>query len=286
MSREAMYWTSLANDAVRCFLCPHHCVIPSGNLGICRVRKNENGSLQSLNYGLCTAIALDPIEKKPLYHYYPGSNILSIGTFGCNLQCSFCQNWEIAHGENPPLYKVTAREMAELARRQKPENNIGIAYTYSEPLMWYEFLLDTAEEIKNLGLSNILVSNGYIEEEPLRTLLPYIDAANIDVKAFNQTFYPRLCKGQLDPVKRTVEILAEKCHLEITTLVIPGANDAMEEVNELAEWVAGISKDIPLHLTRYFPNYKLHIPATPIATLKNAGEIARRSLSRVYLGNI
>jgi len=286
MSKEAMYWVKKDNDVVKCILCPHGCVISPGNKGICRVRLNDNGILKSINYGLCTAIALDPIEKKPLYEFYPGSTILSVGTFGCNLKCSFCQNWQIAHAEHPPKYEVTAAELAQLAKKHRIEGNIGIAYTYSEPLMWYEFVLDTSRVLRQEGLKNVLVSNGYINEEPLKELLPYIDAANIDVKAYNTGFYPKMCKGKLDPVKRTVELLVGNCHVEVTTLVIPGENDATEEIEELAKWLKSLSPEIPLHLTKYFPNYQLNLPPTPKKTLEKAREVAAKHLSQVYLGNV
>lgn len=286
LAKEAMYWIKKDNDIVKCFLCPHGCVISPGNKGICRVRLNEKGILKAINYGLCTAIALDPIEKKPLYDFYPGSQILSIGTFGCNLKCSFCQNWQIAHGENPPNHELDMRDLVRLAQKYLPEGNIGVAYTYSEPLMWYEFVLDASKEIKETGLKNILVTNGYIEEEPLKELVPFIDAANVDVKAFNNNFYPKLCKGKLDPVKRTVEILTENIHVEITTLVIPGENDATDEIEELARWMKSISPEISLHLTRYFPNYNLNLPPTPLESLRRAKEVAEKYLTKVYLGNI
>ncbi|KJS22745.1 MAG: hypothetical protein VR72_04230 [Clostridiaceae bacterium BRH_c20a] len=284
--KEAMYYLKKDNDVVQCILCPHGCVISPGNKGICRVRLNYNGILRSINYGLCTALAIDPIEKKPLFDFFPGFSILSVGTFGCNLKCSFCQNWEIAHGEHPTKYEITPKELADLAEKHKVNESIGIAYTYSEPLMWYEFVLDGCKEIKKKDLKNVLVSNGYINEEPLEELLPFIDGANIDIKAFNQTFYPKMCKGKLDPVLKTVEMVASKCHVEVTTLVIPEENDALEEIEELARWLKSISPSISLHLTRYFPNYQLNLPPTPIKTLEKAREVAMRHLGKVYLGNV
>ncbi|MGI6226804.1 MAG: AmmeMemoRadiSam system radical SAM enzyme [Peptococcales bacterium] len=286
MSKEAMYWVKKDKDTVKCLLCPHGCVISSGNKGICRVRVNEQGNLKTLNYGLCTALAIDPIEKKPLKNYYPGSSILSVGTFGCNLKCAFCQNWQIAHDKKPVKYEITSEELVEMAKKHEANGNIGLAYTYSEPLMWYEFVLDTCREIHKVELKNILISNGYITEEPLKELLPYIDGANIDIKAFNETFYPKMCKGKLNPVKRTVEILAEHCHVEVTTLVIPGENDAKEEIEQLSRWLASISPNITLHLTRYFPNYQLNHPPTPIEILERAKEVALKYLDKVYLGNV
>jgi pyruvate formate lyase activating enzyme len=286
MTKEAMYWIKKDKDVIKCLLCPHGCVISPGNKGICRVRYNDNGTLKSINYGLCTALAMDPIEKKPLYNFFPGSLILSAGTFGCNLKCSFCQNWQIAHGENPPMYEVTSFELAELAEKHKSEGNIGIAYTYSEPLMWYEFVLETCKEISKRNLKNVLVSNGYINEEPLKELLPFIDAANIDIKAYNSTFYPKMCKGKLEPVLRTVEFLAEHCHVEVTTLVIPGENDSEKEIEELSRWLRSVSPEITLHLTRYFPNYQLDLSPTPKKTLEKVREAALKHLTKVYLGNV
>lgn len=285
MTREALYWESLRKDLVKCFLCPHKCLISLGNLGICGVRKNEKGKLYTLNYGLCTAVAMDPITKKPFRDFFPQSMVLSLGTFGCNLQCPFCQNWTIAHSL-PKGNEITPRDIAKVAKGKEKEGNIGVAYTYSEPLVWYEFVLDAAKEVKKLGLKNLLVTNGYINEEPLRNLLPYIDAVNLDVKAFNGDFYQKLCKGDLLTVKRTAEILAESCHLEITTLVIPGENDSIAEIKELAYWISNISDNIPLHLTRYFPHYKFSIPPTPGEKLRQLQGVASNYLKKVYLGNI
>lgn len=281
--REALYYAPHDNDVI-CSLCPRGCSISEGQAGFCRVRANRGGKLYSLNYAETTAQALDPIEKKPLYHFYPGSRILSLGTWGCNFSCRFCQNWSIAHGE-PSVVHLTPSAAAALAVRLAGSGNIGIAYTYSEPSVWYEYILDTAALVQTAGLKNVLVSNGFINRQPLQQLLPYIDAMNIDVKAFNEDFYQQICGGRLKSVKQTVEQAAKQCHIEITTLIIPGLNDSEADIAALAEWLAGINVDIPLHLSRYFPNYQLAVPPTPVSTLERAALVARQSLNYVYIGN-
>jgi len=282
----AMYFNKLEGAKVQCYLCPHKCVINEGKLGICRARKNIGGDLYSLNYGKITAIALDPIEKKPLYNFNPGANILSVGTFGCNLKCSFCQNWTIAH-EQPEVYDVTPEELVSKAKGLKAKGNIGIAYTYNEPSIWYEFVYETAKLAKQEGFSNVLVTNGFIGKDAMRDLIPFIDAMNIDVKAYTASFYNNVCKGTLDDVKATVESVYNRCHVEITTLIIPTLNDALEEISDLAKWIASLSPKIPLHLTRYFPNYKMqNIPPTPKEILVKCREEAQKYLQYVYIGNV
>lgn len=282
--REALHYQSQGQTAV-CSLCPKNCVIPAGGTGFCRTRQNTGGRLYALNYAQATAQALDPIEKKPLYHFYPGSSILSLGTWGCNFSCQFCQNWSIAQAQ-PPAAELVPEAAAALAVQLIEHGNIGIAYTYSEPSVWYEYILDTAQLVRQAGLKNVLVSNGFINEQPLQELLPYVDAMNIDVKGFTNAFYRQVCAGQLSAVKRTVEVAAAHCHVEITTLIVPGQNDTETEMAELAEWLAGINPDIPLHLSRYFPNYKMTAPPTPIATLQAAYKTARQFLNYVYIGNV
>lgn len=282
--REALYYEQQGQVA-RCHLCPKNCMINEGQAGFCRVRHNTGGKLYSLNYAQATAQALDPIEKKPLYHFYPGSTILSLGTWGCNFACRFCQNWHIAQAQ-PQATLLEPEKAAALASQLVSQGNIGIAYTYSEPSVWYEYILDTARLIQAAGLSNVLVSNGFINEQPLQELLPYIAAMNIDVKAFNEQFYQKVCAGKLADVKRTVEQAAQQCHVEITTLIVPGHNDSIEEIASLAKWLASISKDIPLHLSRYFPNYKMAAPPTPVSILESGEAAARKYLNYVYLGNV
>lgn len=281
--REALYYEACSSGAI-CRLCPKQCIIPAGRTGFCRVRKNIGGKLYTANYACVSSYGLDPIEKKPLYHFYPGSMIFSIGTWGCNFACQFCQNWEIAQAT--PATIEMAPEIAVAMAVRAGQGNIGIAYTYSEPSVWYEYILDTAQAARAAGLKNVLVTNGFINPEPLRRLLPYIDAMNIDVKAFNSEFYHQVCAGELTQVKRTVELAAAACHVEITTLVVPGLNDREEELVELAKWLGEISKDIPLHFSRYFPQYKMTVPPTPLTTLNRAYELARQHLHYVYLGNI
>lgn len=282
-SRSAKYWVKL-DGKVECRLCPHNCKLSENAVGICRARKNVGGELHTLNYGLVSSVALDPIEKKPFYHFHPGTYILSVGTFGCNFKCSFCQNWEIAHDE-PDLYAVTSEQLVEKAKEL--DNCIGLAFTYNEPSIWYEFVYDTCMISKEAGLNNVLVSNGFISEQPLRDLLPFVDAMNIDVKAFTGEYYKKICKGNLDDVKKTVEIAAKECHVEVTTLVLPGLNDAVEEIGELSRWLASIDKNIPLHLSRFFPNYKMtDLPPTPKETLMRAKGEAEKYLRWVHFGNV
>lgn len=281
--KEAMCYKKLDENRVLCVLCPHHCNIGDGRRGACMVRKNIGGVLYSLNYDRIAAIAMDPIEKKPLYHFYPGSYILSAGTVGCNFKCSFCQNYHIAHKEAKTEY-ITPEGLVEIALNQK--NNIGIAYTYNEPSIWYEFVYETSKLAKQNGLINVLVTNGFISEEPLKEILPFIDAMNIDVKGFTEKYYRDVCKGLLKPVKRTVQIASKVCHVEITTLVVTDLNDSMDEIREIGKWLSSINPDIPLHISRYFPNYKLSNEPTPVDTIIAARKEASEYLNYVYAGNL
>ena len=282
----AMFFEKIEDSKVHCSLCPHNCVIKPGSLGVCRARKNIDGELYSLNYARIASVSLDPIEKKPLYRFHPGTIIMSAGTFGCNLKCSFCQNWSIAH-KDPETIEVLPETLAAKALETVKDGNIGIAYTYNEPSIWFEYVYDTARLAREKGLYNVLVTNGFISREPLELLLPFIDAMNIDVKAFTASFYEGICKGTLKNVLETVEAAAGRCHVELTTLVIPGLNDSMEEIEQLSEWIAGISPEIPLHLSRFFPNYKMNDrPPTPVVTLEKARETALRKLKYVYIGNV
>lgn len=282
--KEALYWEAKGEGRVQCHLCPHNCLLDKGKLGICKARQNIDGKLYSLVWGEVSSIALDPIEKKPLYHFYPGTYILSLGTLGCNFSCDHCQNWQISQQRAATDYFPPERivEIAKMERR-----NIGIAYTYNEPLIWYEYVMDCAQLAKKESLKNVLVTNGYINEEPLLSLLPYIDAMNIDVKAMKEYFYRKICKGKLTPVLRTVE-LAHKygVHIEVTNLVIPTLNDKEEDFRALIDWLFGIDKSIPLHFTRYFPAFRMNLPPTPISTLIKAREMALEKLDYVYTGNV
>lgn len=285
--REAMFWHKKENGLVFCELCPKGCSIQEGHKGYCRVRENRGGVLYTLNYAQVSSYALDPMKKKPLYHFYPDTLILSLGTVGCNLRCGFCQNWQIAHGE-PHTVELSPQQAVDLALEQKAKGLpcTGIAYTYSEPFMWYEYVYDTARRAQQAGLKNVLVTNGYVREEPLKKILPYIDAMNIDVKGFTDTYYKDNCVGHLAPVIKTVEIAHKACHVEITTLLVPGLNDSEEEIKELVDWLAGLDKDIPVHFSRYFPNFQFDLPPTPEATLQRAYQLAKKKLTYVHLGNL
>lgn len=269
---------------MRCRLCPRQCALAPGATGACRARVNRGGVLESVNFGAVTSLALDPIEKKPLYHFHPGRTVLSLGTYGCNLACRFCQNYEISQMQS----EAGSIEPEEIVRAalERGEDCIGLAYTYSEPAVWYEFVLETARQAHAAGLANVLVSNGYIMPEPLAGLLPYLDAANIDVKAFTEEFYRNMCGGSLEPVLKTVEALAGRIHLELTTLLIPGLNDGEDEIGRLVDWVSGLPGEVPLHFTRYFPSYRMSLPPTPVETMKTAYRLATAKLHYVYLGNI
>ncbi len=273
---------------LQCRLCPHNCLLKVNEIGKCKIRKNINGILYSLSYGVISSVAFDPIEKKPLYHFYPSSIILSVGSFGCNFKCDFCQNWEISQVgvENVEAdTKVSPEELLKYADSRK--NNIGISYTYNEPLINFEFVLETAKIFHSHNYKNVLVTNGYINKEPLLELLTYIDAANIDLKSFNKDFYKKICDGNLNFVLQTIELmLQEKKHVELTTLVIPGYNDSEEEIKQIVEHVSSLSKDIPMHFSRYYPMYKFTTKPTDIDTLIKIYNIAKEKLNYVYLGNI
>ncbi|GAV23861.1 AmmeMemoRadiSam system radical SAM enzyme [Carboxydothermus pertinax] len=284
--KEALFYETLGNFFVQCHLCPHQCRIANGKAGRCRVRKNIEGKLYSLNYGLVTAVNLDPIEKKPLYHFYPGSQILSLGTFGCNFQCGFCQNYEIAHlainGD-----ELLPEDLVKFTQRYQREGMIGVAYTYSEPAVWYEYIFASAPLLKKLGFKTVLVTNGFINKEPLEKLLPFIDALNIDLKGITEEYYHQVCQGSLTPVLEVIKTsVMYGVHVEITTLLVPGLNDTYEQIEELASFLANLNPDIPLHFSRYFPRYKFNLPPTPVESLMRAQKLARKYLNYVYLGNL
>jgi len=288
--KEALYYKRPENldQKVRCLLCPHLCYIPEGGTGLCQVRHNSEGVLYAQSYGQITSMALDPIEKKPLIRFFPGTRILSVGSYGCNFRCSFCQNHSISFGNPDTLetHLISPIKLVEKAIDLMPEGNMGLAFTYNEPLIGYEYVFDCAKLAKDHNLKTVLVTNGYISEKPLFALLPYIDAMNIDLKSFSPLFYRKI-GGQLSSVKNTIEISAKLCHVEITTLIIPGENDSLEEMTELSRWISTISPDIPLHISRFFPRYKLMTKEpTPTDTILNLCECARSHLNYVYEGNI
>jgi pyruvate formate lyase activating enzyme len=283
LSREAMWYARRADAKVVCSLCPHGCVISEGGHGICRVRFNQAGAMALPFYGRISGLAVDPIEKKPLYHYHPGAQILSAGFVGCSFHCKFCQNWHISQSTDVETWPVSP---SELIKKARGVGSFGIAYTYSEPLIHAEYLLDTARLARQAGLKNVLVSNGYINPGPAEEVLALMDAANIDLKSFDADFYRSETGGKLEEVKRFLGQAAGRIHLEVTTLVIPTKNDDPGELESLAEFVASLSPDIPLHLSCYYPTYKYTIPPTPPALVKRLAEVARHHLRYVYVGNI
>jgi len=281
--REARFWQPAGEAKVRCGLCPHECVISPGKVGICGQRENDGGHLFSRIYARVTAAALDPVEKKPLYHFLPGTGVLSLGTVGCNFRCSFCQNWSISQSE-AATEELLPEAAVGLALRKRAA---GLAYTYNEPMIWLEYVIDTAKLAREKGLANVLVTNGFVNEAPLAEALPYIDALNIDVKSFEEDFYKKLCGGKLAPVlSRCEQARRAGAHLEITCLVIPGFNDRSALYEALAKWMAEkLGADTPLHFSAHFPRYRLQAPATTLSTLMAAQTVARRHLHYVYLGN-
>lgn len=275
------------NEPIACQLCPRLCKLREGQIGFCGARQAKSGEVQPLNYGKITSLALDPIEKKPLAYYYPGSTILSVGSFGCNMACPFCQNYHIAKRkiEELTVRDVTSEQLIALAKSEKRRGNIGIAFTYNEPLIAFEFILDTAKLAKTEDLKIVLVSNGQINEPYLRQLLPYVSAWNIDLKCFSGTTYRKL-GGSLGTVLRTIELAQAEAHVEITTLVVPGISDNEDEMREEAKYLSALNPDIPLHLSRYFPCYKYSEPATDKTKMKELQQIAARYLNMVRLGNM
>jgi len=283
-SRRAALWFDTREDGrVDCRLCPHACIVQNNHPGICGVRFNRGGTMEIPYYGMTSTTAVDPIEKKPLYHYHPGAQILSVGFVGCSFRCGFCQNWHISQGRDARTRFMSPQALVAAARR---EGSFGIAYTYSEPLIHAEYTLDTAALAREAGVKNVLVSNGYLSEGPAVEVLSLMDAANIDLKSFNEDFYRTETGGRLTEVKRFIEQAARMTHLEVTTLIIPGKNDDPGEIEALAIWMASLGKDIPLHFSAYHPDYKYSIPSTSAEQLRSLAVLARRHLHYVYTGNI
>jgi len=280
--KQAQFWHKEEGQNIKCDLCPRHCLIKEGKHGLCRVRLNKEGILYTDGYGEVVSLAVDPIEKKPLYHFYPGSKILSLGVNGCNLMCKFCQNWQISQNEVGTRY-ISPRELIDIAKNY---NSPSIAYTYTEPTIWYEYLIDCFEIAREEGIKNVIVTNGYLNKEPLVRLVPLVDAMNIDLKAMNTDFYRDICGGSLEPVLEFIRYSAESTHVELTNLIIPTLNDSEKSIDELASWVASLNPDIPVHFSAYFPQYKMNLPPTPLQTLQRAFEIASKYLKYVYLGNV
>lgn len=270
-----------------CQVCMHHCSLKPGQRGICRARKNEGGRIRCDNYGRVTSLNLDPIEKKPLRMFHPGSLVLSVGSYGCNLRCSFCQNHEISMAdEDTAVFRcLMPEELAERARKYQPVGNIGAAFTYNEPLVGWEYVRDAAERIHIYGMKNVMVTNGHASLSVLEELLPYVDAMNIDLKCFRKETYRKL-GGDLDTVKAFITRAAADCHVELTTLIVPGENDSREEMEEEAAWIASVSRNIPLHVTRFFPRYRMtDREATEIPQVYGLAKEAEKYLNYVFVGN-
>jgi pyruvate formate lyase activating enzyme len=280
--KPAAYWEEI-DGKIACHLCPAECKLKDGQYGICRCRVNRNGELVTDNYGEMVTVAVDPIEKKPLYHFYPGSQILSTGPNCCNLGCLHCQNWGISQQKARTVY-FSPEKLVESAGMH---GSIGVAFTYTEPLMWFEYIRDVAPKLRSSGYKVVLVTNGYLNPAPLAELLPYVDAMNIDLKGIRERFYLRICKGRLAPVKENIRQTFESgTHVEVTNLIIPGENDADEEISDLIDFVVSVSEMIPLHFSAYRPDYKMDHEATPVETLTRAWELAKNRLKYVYLGNV
>lgn len=281
--REALYFEKRSETVLQCRLCPLECRLRPGETSTCRSRKNQDNRMVLTTYGKVSAMHIDPMEKKPLYHFLPGASILSLGNNGCNLKCAFCQNWELSQ---TPLrsYDLPPEDVVKQA---KTYDTPAVAFTYAEPTVWYEYILDTSRLLKDVGIKTILVSNGFINETPFRALLPSIDAINIDIKSMDDGFYRRLCKGFLDPVLKTCVLAAKSCHVEITNLIIPDENDSDDNIHQLSVFIReNLGINTPLHLSRYHPAYQMKKPATPEKTLHNAFSTAKQYLNFVYLGNL
>lgn len=283
---ECAFYDKEEGGVCRCRLCPRHCRILPSQRGWCRTRWNDHGTLKALTYGLVTSAALDPIEKKPLAYFHPGAVILSLGSWGCNMNCAFCQNFEISQKE-PESRKISPDNVLRLARALTAEGNIGVAWTYNEPALSFEFIRDTAPLIKEAGLVNVMVSNGFISKEALEALLPLIDAWNIDLKGWHPDFYKTICGAARNPVLETIQRAHEVSHVELTNLVIPKENDDPQCFEDMVRWIGSLSPAIPLHITRFFPRWRMmNHPPTPVSTLVSLGEIARKYLNHVKIGNV
>jgi len=284
----AKYWKNEKSNQIRCLLCPHLCLIDDNETGKCNVRFAKNGKLFTKVFGTIAAIQNDPIEKKPLYHFRPGKQIMSIGTVGCNLFCQHCQNWSLARydGSYYSQKKLSPQELIQYAK--KVPNNIGIAYTYNEPTVFFEFMLECATLAKKEKMDNVMITNGFINQNPLKELLPVIDAFNVDIKGFSEYFYKNNCKSELKPILNTVKTISKSdSHLELTNLVIPEKNDNKKEFEEMCRWISdNCNANTVLHLSRYFPAYKSSIEATDEKLLFSLLEIAKKHINYVYLGNV
>jgi len=283
-----MLWEPIADEGVHCFACSHECKIKKWDRGICHVRQNLDGKLATLIYAEVSSMNVDPIEKKPLFHFYPGSKVFSLGSVSCNFKCEHCQNYGISFAEVGEL--GTTEVLPERSVQLALERNCrGIAWTYNEPTIWFEYTYDSAILAKEAGLYTVYVTNGYMTPQALEKIGPYLDAANVDVKGFSKKFYNGVCKARLDPVLKTCERMHESgIHLELTYLIIPGLNDDDEQLGAFSAWAAGVDRDIPVHFSRFHPDWRmLDRPATPMETLKKAHHVATQAgLRYIYLGNV
>lgn len=289
--KEAKFYQKLDKGIVKCLACNHYCKIDKNKTGICGVRKNIAGKLFLLVYGKAIAVNIDPVEKKPLYHFLPGTEILSFGTVGCNFKCNFCQNYDISQISKPPYTQIIGddwlpEKIVDLANKNKIPS---IAYTYTEPTIFVEYAVETMKLAKKAGIKNVWVTNGYFSSKTQKVIFPYLDAVNVDLKSFSEGFYQNICGAKLKPVLKNIESLHEaKIHLEITTLIIPSENDDKNNLKNIAGFVAKIDKNIPWHISRFFPCYKMqNHKITPYKTLKNAEEIGYKAgLKNIYIGNV
>ncbi len=291
MVKEAMLWRGHEGEKVECFLCAHRCKVAKGDFGVCGVRENREGTLVTRVYGEVIAAHIDPIEKKPLYHFLPGTTSLSIATVGCNFRCPFCQNWQISQVTKKDKRFADSQALSpeEAVRLARKRGCRSISYTYTEPTIFFEYAYDTARLARDAGLANVFVTNGYMTAEALRTIQPYLDAANVDLKAFRDETYKKVCGARLQPVLDAIRLMRELgIWVEVTTLVVPALNDSDGELGDIARFIASVSPEIPWHISRYHPDYEYNqAPATPLGTLRKAGRIGRdQGLKSVYIGNV
>lgn len=270
-----------------CAVCPHSCQLGQADVGRCGQRRAQDGRVVALNYGRVSAMALDPVEKKPLFHFHPGRQLLSLGSLGCNLDCSFCQNHHLLE-PGTDFYQLDSQQLLRVLLQTAAQHPacVGVAFTYNEPTIGYEWLLDVAPLVQGRQLTSVLVTNGFLNPRPWQQLLAVMDALNIDVKSFSEEFYHKQCGGSLAPVLRNVEWAVEHAHVELTYLVIPGLNDGQAELRRFAQWLAAISPEVPVHLTRYFPSRRLRLTPTPLETLRQLAEVVSEWLNFVYVGNV
>jgi len=291
MNKEAMLYEKIGEGKLHCYLCYHHCTIGKSQYGFCGVRQNIDGKLHALAYGEVIASHIDPIEKKPLYHFLPGTSAYSIATLGCNFRCGFCQNWQISQISKRGGHDFASYELKpeEVVREAVKAGCKSISYTYTEPTIFFEYAYDTAKLAKAKGLYNNFVTNGYMTKEAIKSIRPYLDAANIDLKFFDDESYKRICHGHLKPVLDSIKLMKELgIWVEVTTLVIPGLNDSERELKGIADFIASVGKEIPWHISRFHPDYKYtQTPPTSMATLKKAQDIGNKAgLRYIYLGNV